>query len=782
MLTNAIELSTAVEENMIDFAKSGFVDRYPEIVDGLKPVLRRILYAMTSEAHLTDKSGTIKCAKVVGDTIGTFHPHGDTSAYGSLVAAAQNFTINYPLIDGQGNFGSILGDGPAAYRYTECRFSKYGYQCLIKDLNEESVEFVPTFDNRATEPSVLPSAVPNLIINGTYAIAPAAFNTSIPPHNLGEVIDITIALIKDPTISNDTIGDNLLPDFPFGGILVNPEEVREYYKNGTPASIKMVAKYEIDRDKHEIHIYELPYLVDGNTLKNEINTKFPKLKEVGIDDITPGCTENEMDFVITYSKNANPDKLIQLLMQKTRLSATAQLMFTCTLFGKLKVNVTLKEMFTEWIAFRRGVVRKNIMHQMQKIFREMHILEALINSFDKLDQIIAMIRKASSKDEIVQNLINSYKWTVLQANAIASMKLFELSRRSKDELITTHGKLQQEMVRLRASIGSKAIDDAIIAELEAFKSEFARPRRTQIQFGNVQGNVSNLDHDYLIATLTDTKDVNILRLDAVSHGSKRMANIGKTKKIKRVYKYNPHKDYLFAVSNFGYIYKVQDIQEYITISTLDITSWRPVTIDLSPRIGEMLVDIIVIPKALYESGTGYLIAYDSEHMIRKIPISSVPQRFSKTGYQIVKFKGNESVILGKYIPYQKDTLIGYGNSSGYVHVYPLTLLPDATKLTGAVKISSSSLPVFPPSIFDKKDKYYFVLAGGTIVTGDVENVAIRKFGSTPASLHIAGRKQPHMIAIHFGCLPKNGVALIAADGNVYIGSTPPQGCVGSVEL
>ena len=226
---NEEELHDSVRRNMLFFAQASFVERYPDVRDGLKPIHRRIIYSI-DKLSLTPKSSYMKCGKVVGVVMGDYHPHGDGPIYDTLVAMAQPFTMNYKIVDGQGNFGNLLGDSAAANRYTECRAAEYS-KIFTNDLSEETVHFVPNYSNTCLEPSVLPTMLPNILINGNYTIGAAAFNSSIPPHNLAEVIDVTIELMKKPKITNEYIGGKLLPDFPFGGIIVNPEEVPETQGN-----------------------------------------------------------------------------------------------------------------------------------------------------------------------------------------------------------------------------------------------------------------------------------------------------------------------------------------------------------------------------------------------------------------------------------------------------------------------------------------------------------------------------------------------------------------------
>jgi DNA gyrase/topoisomerase IV subunit A len=348
------------------------------------------------------------------------------------------------------------------------------------------------------------------------------------------------------------------------------------------------------------------------------------------------------------------------------------------------------------------------------------------------------------------------------------MKLYDISKSSKQELVDKHTTLMTEMTGLRKQLSPSAIDKYIINQLLELKAKFGRPRRTQLLYEYSNNSDVAYDHDYLMAKISDTSDISIIRLDAVlQEGSHKMAQLGRNRSIQRVYKYNPQKDYLFAISNFGIVYKLQSVIKYLNTTTLDQASWRALQIDLSPRIGEVLADFIPIPKSQFESGEGHIIIYSSDHMIRKIAVSLIPQRISKNGYQLIKMKDVQvTITLAEYLSKNSGTLLGYGTELGQVHLFPKTSIPEGTRLSGSVKISSTSLRILQPSSLEPDGMYYVALTGGTIVTGDVKNIPPRRFGSTPFGLHTVGRKQPDAHVVRFGGFSPNGIICIASDGNV----------------
>lgn len=673
------DAGVSVKRNMTEFAKASFIDRYPDIRDGLKPVARKIIYAMARDHGLHKTTHTIKCAQVVGTVMGSYHPHGDQATYGALISMGTPFNTNYPIVFVQGNSGNLLGDGAAGMRYTECRLTDYA-KLLINDMSDDVVDFVPNYDNRTTEPTVLPSEVPNLLINGNYSIGGAAFNSSIPSHNLRDVIDLTIAVMKNPEISNKEIADKLLPDFPFGGVITNPEEIKRYYAGGETTSLKMTSKYWIDYEKHTIHITELPYLVSGNAVKDEIINKFPKLRDIGIENIYTECDEMTMDLSIVYLKTTNPEKLIELLKSKAKLSNNIQLILTCTVDGRLIENCRIKTFFTEWIKFRRDVVRKIMIRDIQKIIREMHILEALIKSYGKQNQIIKMIRSCDSRKMIIDNLMMQYGFTVLQAEAIASMRLHELSRYSENELIERYTILKKDLDERRSKLNDKIIDDIIINRLLEIKAKFGRPRRTIIRNEINKGVKIGPEPVPLVVALAPNNCVAFIRKNVLLKnpmGGKISQSL-KYNKPYQLIQYNAFDDTLYAVTNLGYFYKIDNIELYLKNSTIESNKWETMQINPSPRAGEVIVGFVSINKSEFADNSFYLLLTFDNNRIKAYDSKMVIEKPAKNGAILYK---NGKVLRVFKLDKRDGDMLMYTMSTGHVHKYPLEKLYISSKNT-----------------------------------------------------------------------------------------------------
>lgn len=767
-------LQDSVRSHMLDFASASFVERYPDVRDGLKPIHRRIIYSMYM-LRLTPRSAFMKCGQVVGDVLGKYHPHGDSSIYGALVAMAQPFTINNTIIEGQGNFGNILGEGAAAMRYTECRFSEYS-RIFTDDLSEESVHFVPNYANRMDlkEPTVLPTQLPNLLINGNYTIGGAAFNSAIPPHNLRDVVDITIELMRNPKLTNEYVGGKLLPDFSFGGILTNPEDVSEFYKHGTPTSLKMLAKYHIDQEKREIHITELPYLVDGGTLKDEILKKFPKLKELGIEDINDDTDDSSpdkwLDLCITYSKTANPKKLIEQLEAKTRMKNSAQLIFTCTIDGKLVENCNIKTLFIEWIRFRREIVRKVIVTEIQKYYRELHILEALIASYDQMKNIIKIMESASSKEEIHNELIKVYHFTILQAQAIAGMKLYDLSRFGKDGLMKQYTEVKGKMDACRAKLTDKRIDEIIISELTDLKTRFGRPRRTTLLYRhNKPTSIPNeeIPVDMFVSCNTDNA-ISVIRKDKLLLKDTHRVLTSRSLEVKSIQAYNTRDDVLLAVTNHGYLYKLDQVNDFVHGSTIESVKWEQLQIQSTPRMNEVIVSLLVVPKNKFEDRAGDIIIVTEGNMIKRMELSVLPVRIPSNGSRIIQVPEtanlNNYIQVCKYLDQETGIMLAYTNSAGQVHVYPYSQLRSVGKTAGSVLASTSALPITDVSLCKETDIIYLCRSNGDLLAAPVAEIPQKRRAKAPYKMYVnVTGKHAHETVV---CIRpyKNGIQKIGVCG------------------
>jgi len=802
MIENMVQeaLDDSVKRNMTFFAKSTFIDRYPDVRDGFKPVARRILYVMKT-LGLGSHGNTIKCAKIVGDVMGAYHPHGDSSIYGTLVGMAQPFGENYPEVSGQGNFGNPLGDPAAAYRYTEAQFSDYAVQMLVKDLNDEIVEFVPNFDNKTTEPSVLPASIPNILINGNYTIGGAAFNSSIPSHNLNDVCKLVIDYIKNPKMTNAEMGKRLIPDFPCGGVITNPAEVREYYTHNTQASIKMRGCFDIDEAHNCIHITELPWLVDGNTLKNEILKKFPKLRSVGIDMVTTDCEENtktgdfKMSVTITYIKGTDPYKLMDLIASKTKFKSSAQLIFTCVIGGRLMVDCTIKDMLDEWLKFRRETVRKRLTRQIKEIYRETHVLEAILKVYGpELKKIFNYASdKGVDKQDVINWLMSNYGFSVLQATDIASMRMYEVTKRSKEELIARYNMLMGKMTELRALLNDSAIDQMIIADQQEAMKRFGRPRRTKVD-GNAQEAIGTIEAPGIDLTLVLSNDnsVSVVRTEFLKMGVT-IRGLPKTEGTRRqIMKYNTKDDILMIISNFGFIYRYDDVKSAIEMQTVASPKWLNLTAQF-PRIGEKIAGLLPVNASDFENGIGDLVVLRPNGYMKRSGINVLPSRFVAKGTRVSTspYEDGAQMVVRHIKPKDGEIIMQCDDNSKY-HMYPLKDIVKHGRTAVGIKMHDAdgiAIDIF--EVNPKSDELvYFVCNDGHFGMKALKDIAPVKRNVSPKPMASKGRRdKPGVKCVGVGMITPRGTLVTTSDGvaKVYDLTSPqvislPVGADGAFSL
>ncbi|MGI6588010.1 MAG: DNA gyrase subunit A [Peptococcia bacterium] len=476
-----VELEEEMKKSYIDYAMSVIVGRaLPDVRDGLKPVHRRILYAMHESGMTADKPHK-KSARVVGNVLGRYHPHGDTAVYDAMVRLAQDFSTRYMLVDGQGNFGSIDGDSAAAMRYTEVRMSKITAE-LLKDIEKETVDFVPNYDESLEEPSVLPSRMPNLLVNGSAGIA-VGMATNIPPHNLGEVIDGVIALIENPQISIAELMKIIKgPDFPTGGVIMGRSGIKKAYETGR-GSIKVKAVSRIEKmqsGKMRILVTELPYLVNKARL---IEKMAELIKEKKIDGITALRDESDrtgMRIVIELRKDVNPQVLLNQLYKRTQLMNNFGVIMLALVDGVPKV-LNLKEMLYYYLEHQKDIVVRRTRYELRKAEDRLHIVEGLKIAIDHIDEVIRLIRQSPNIATAKENLIARFALSDKQAQAIVDMKLGKLSGLEREKLEEEYNELVARIAYLRSVLADERLVFKIIKEeLTEVKNKYQDERRSQI--------------------------------------------------------------------------------------------------------------------------------------------------------------------------------------------------------------------------------------------------------------------------------------------------------------
>jgi DNA gyrase subunit A len=476
-----VDIEDEMKGSYIDYSMSVIVARaLPDVRDGLKPVHRRVLFGMR-ELGLAPNRPYKKSARIVGEVLGKYHPHGDTAVYDTMVRMAQDFTMRYPLVDGQGNFGSIDGDNPAAMRYTEARMSRIADE-LLKDLDKNTVDFAPNFDDTLKEPTVLPAVVPNLLVNGTSGIA-VGMSTNIPPHNLSEVIDGCIAYIKDESITSEKLMKFIkAPDFPTGGIIYGYDGVKEAYTTGR-GRIILRAKATIETDKKDrqsIVITEIPYQVNKLALIQRIGELANEKK---IEDIAGANDESDRDgfrIVVSLKREANAQVVLNSLFKLTQMQATFGVIMLALVDGKPQI-LTLRDMIQKFIEHRNVVVVRRAKFELDEAEKRAHILEGFIIALDNIDAVIKLIRASKDYDAAKNGLMKKFKLSEIQAKAILDMRLQRLTGLERSKIQEEYKATLKLIEQLKALLGSKKLQMQLIEkELLEIKEKYGDERRTEI--------------------------------------------------------------------------------------------------------------------------------------------------------------------------------------------------------------------------------------------------------------------------------------------------------------
>jgi DNA gyrase subunit A len=475
------DIGEEMKSSYIDYAMSVIVGRaLPDVRDGLKPVHRRILFTM-DEMGLKYNKAYKKAARVVGDVLGKYHPHGDSSVYDALVRMVQDFSMRQPLIDGQGNFGSIDGDPPAAYRYTECRLERISDE-ILSDIDKDTVDFSPNFDGSMQEPVVLPAKFPNLLVNGSQGIA-VGMATNIPPHNLSEVCKAAIAYLEDPKIENKEILQIIKgPDFPTAGIVRGRKGIIDYFETGR-GSVRTQARTEIEPlkgNRNAIIVTELPYQVNKATLLENIANLVRDKKIQDISDIRDESDQRGMRVVIEVKRDGNPNVVLNLLYKHTAMESSFGVIMLALVDGRPRV-MSMRDMIGHWTEHRKVVVVRRTKFELKKALDRAHILEGFLAALKNLDKVVKLIRASTDQAEARDKLMETFKLSKLQAQAILDMRLHQLTRLSSSEIQREYDELQKTIAELRGILESpKKIVKIIKGELEYIIEKYGEKRRTEV--------------------------------------------------------------------------------------------------------------------------------------------------------------------------------------------------------------------------------------------------------------------------------------------------------------
>jgi DNA gyrase subunit A len=562
------ELEQEMRSSFLDYAMSVIVSRaLPDARDGLKPVHRRVLYAM-HDAGLQPNRPRLKCARVVGDVMGYYHPHGDAAIYDTLVRLAQPFSMRYPLVDGQGNFGNLDDDPAAAMRYTECRLARIATE-MLRDIDADTVDFVPNYDESRREPSVLPSRFPNLLVNGSAGIA-VGMATNIPPHNLGEVTNALVALIDEPTIDVDRLVRHVKgPDFPTGAIIVGREGIREAYRSGR-GRIVMRARAHVEElrgGKSAIVVTELPYGVkkggDSGVIKKIADLVNDKVLPE-ITDVMDHSDKTGMRIQIDIKRDAIPQVVLNKLFKHTSLQATFGYNAVALVDG-VPQTLSLRDMLQYYLDFQREVVTRRSKYELRRAEERAHVLQGYLIALDNLDEVIALIRGAADTEEARTQLMKRFELTELQAQAILDLRLRALTALERKKVEDEHRDLQERIGELRGILGDETrIDGLVREELLEVKSVYGKndDRRTEVVAAEGELELEDLiaEEDMVIAI---TRSGYVKRLPVTTYREQRRGGIGvmgmdlkDEDYIEHLFVASTH-DYLLFFTSVGKVYRLK---------------------------------------------------------------------------------------------------------------------------------------------------------------------------------------------------------------------------------
>ena len=495
-----VDLKKIMEKSFVEYAMSVIASRaLPDVRDGLKPVQRRILHAMNELNNGPDKPHR-KCARIVGDTMGKYHPHGDSSIYGALVCLAQDWNTRYPLVDGHGNFGSVDGDGAAAMRYTEARLSKISVE-MLADINKDTVDMLPNFDDTEKEPAVLPARYPNLLVNGTTGIA-VGMATNIPPHNLRETIDAVVRIIDDKIAGNETTIEDIMtiikgPDFPTGAQILGTRGIEEAYRTGRgKIRVRAISTIEpMDNGKHRIIVTELPYLVNKARLIEKIAELHKDKKIDGITDLRDESDQKGMRVVIELKKEANPTVVLNHLYKHTQMQDSFGVIMLALVNNEPKV-LNLLQMLNYYLLHQEEVVTRRTKYDLNKAEEREHIMEALLKALDFIDEVIAIIRSSKTTQEAKQRLMDRFEFDDVQAQAIVDMRLRQLTGLERSKLEEEFAALEARIAEYRKILSDeKELLSVIKTEITIIRDKYGDDRRTIIGYDEFDFDAEDLIPD-----------------------------------------------------------------------------------------------------------------------------------------------------------------------------------------------------------------------------------------------------------------------------------------------
>ena len=655
-----VDLKKTMETSYIDYAMSVIASRaLPDVRDGLKPVQRRVLYSMSELNNTPDKPHR-KCAPIVGDTMGKYHPHGDSSIYGALVNMAQPWSTRYPLVDGHGNFGSVDGDGAAAMRYTEARLSKISMQ-MIQDIDKNTVDFVPNFDETEKEPTVLPSRYPNLLVNGTTGIA-VGMATNIPPHNLREVINAVVKLIDNDIEDKETQIEELIdivkgPDFPTGGVILGTAGINEAYRTGRgKIRVRAVTDIEpMENGKNRIVVTELPYLVNKARLIEKIAELHKDKRIDGITDLRDESDREGMRIVIELRRDVNPSVVLNLLYKHTQLQDTFGVINLALVNNEPKI-LNLYDLLNNYLIHQKEVITRRTQYDLNKAEERAHILQGLIIALDNIDEVIAIIRGSRTTADAKNSLMERFGLSDAQAQAIVDMRLKALTGLEREKLENEYKELMARIEELKAILADeKKLLTVIRTEILEIADKYGDDRKTQIGYDEFDISMEDLiPETNTVITMTKVGYIKRMGTDNFKSqhrggkGIKGMETIQDDYIVEMLMTTSHH--YLMFFTNMGRVYRIKAYE----IPEASRTSRGTAIINLIPLQPEEKITAM-IPMKEYEDNK-YLFMATKNGIVKKTPIKDY-ENIRKTGLAAINLRDDDKLIEVKITDNTEDIFL-----------------------------------------------------------------------------------------------------------------------------
>ena len=655
-----MEVDEELKRSFIAYAMAVNKSRaIPDVRDGLKPVHRRILFSMHEMGLYSDKSYR-KCARIVGDTLGKYHPHGDSSVYDALVRLAQDFTINFPLEDGHGNFGSVDGDPAAAMRYTEARLTKLAGE-MLKDLDKETVDFIPNFDGNESEPTVLPARFPNLLVNGSDGIA-VGMATNIPPHNLAEVIDGTIAMIDNPEITVDELMDYIpAPDFPTGGIIMGRSGIRNAYRTGQ-GKIVIRSKCEIEdygtggNARQRIVVTEIPYQVNKAMLIKTIADMVKDKRLEGISDIREESDRDGMRIVIECKKDANAQVVLNTLYKRTNLQVSdGIIMLALVENGTEPKTLNLRQILYYYLEHQKEVITRRTRFELNKTEERAHIVEGLVLALANIDEVIRIIKQSADKFAAIAALTQAFELDEKQANAILEMRLQRLTSLEVDKLKEELAALEATIADLKDILANEYRVMAIIrADLTEIKGRYPSPRRTEISvdYGDIE-DADLIDREDVVISLTHTGYIK--RLPVSEYKAQNRGGMGITAHkpkdedyVEKMFISCTHDDILL----FSSLGKVYSVKGYEIPEANRTARGRAVVNIVRLDQGEKIESVLPVK----EGNGGYIVIATKRGVIKKTSTKEY-ERIPKNGKIAIRLPEGDEVISVQLTTGENELLV-----------------------------------------------------------------------------------------------------------------------------